>query len=228
MEQLILTFDEKEAYDLAYQYFIKTCGFHLDRPKHQKMMEEGLAVRDEGIAGINIRAKINIYSKDVYVNSKIQVGEDLLECHAFEQIDSENVEQIYVYVLTAGELIYSDDDPIMKQLYSDIWGTAYTDAGRDLLEATLKNKLASQGLFLSDSFGPGFYGMENTKTREIFSIVDTDELGVEVRESGIMVPLKSVAGVYFAVKNKEGLPLSACADCIGTHSGCSFCHVLSR
>lgn len=235
MKNIIINFEEKDAYDRAEKYFISTCGFDFSREKHQRMMKDGLKARTEGVEGIDIKALVSSFNADVFRDNKIIIGESEFNCKAFEQIAPESILEIYGYIITAGELIYSDDDNILKQLYSDIWGTAYTDSGRDLLEDYLidysKERFkgtSGKDFFLTNSFGPGFYGMETSQTKDFFEVLHGDKIGVEVRDTGVMVPLKTCTGFYMTVNDKASIPSPDCQDCISANKSCEFCGVRSR
>ena len=120
---------------------------------------------------------------------------------------------------TSGEY-YLDGEPIMNQLFADLWGSSFTEAGRRLLLSRLEGEGA-----LSEEFGPGFYGMESIQMKEVGKILDTGRIGVEVRESGILVPIKSCGGISFRVGEGYLRLSSECADCRGNRSGCSQCSV---
>ena len=235
MKNIVIKFDEKDAYGQAEKYFVSTCGFDFDREKHQRMMKDGLKARAEGLEGIDIKAIVSSFGPEVFGDNKITIGETEFKCKAFEQVSPESIIEIYGYIITAGELIYSDDDNILKQLYSDIWGTAYTDAGRDLLEDYLKDYAekrfrggSRRYIFLTNSFGPGFYGMETSQIKDFFEVLHGDKIGVEVKGTGVMVPLKTCTGFYMIVNDKASIPSPDCQECISSHKSCEFCGVRYR
>lgn len=106
----------------------------------------------------------------------------------------------------------------MDQLYADIWGSAFTDAVRFLMmEAfAVENRL-------SDSFGPGFYGMDVGEMEKIGTLLDFSTIGIELRNGKILVPLKACAGIVFAVDDGYRMMKRECMDCRGTHASCRLC-----
>ncbi len=218
----ILTFEKEAMLELAEKDFIRACGFDLDKPKHKRMWEEGIQYRDSGTENIDIRCKLIRCGRDVFQGNKIIYGGLELACNAFSQIKEDSVQDVYLYALTIGEVSYENVDPIMKQLYSDIWGTAFTDAARLILEGQLREEIG-EGLELSDSFGPGFYGMPMNYMSALDQMINMEEIGIKLHKSGVMVPVKSVAGAYLVVKNKDDLPAGRCTECIGSLKSCEFC-----
>lgn len=234
MNKQKVTFSEQEAYGAARQYFIQNCGIQFNNDKHHRMYKEGLEVRECGFHGIHINAIISKFGPEVFHDHGIHIGDRDISCEAFSQIPDDNVTSVYLYMITGGECVCSKEDTIMRQLFADIWGTSYVDSGRDMLEGVIKRDAEQDVLsssqqtgYLSPSYGPGFYGMEMPENKKIAEILESDRIGVEVRDSGIMVPLKSCSGIYLVVKDPAGLPLKACQTCRGNAKGCEQCRMRS-
>lgn len=230
MKNVVVEFDEKEAFEKANDYFIKICGFNTDKDNHKKMLALGMESRNEGVDGIRIRAVISSYGVEAFYDHKVAIEEVEFSCPAFEKIRQDQVKKIYVYLLTAGVCSYSNEDKLDKQVFSDIWGTAYTDSARDLMEGYIKRNLEQEfpcqldkTLFLSDAFSPGLYGMDLYQTKDLFQVLHAESIGMKVMDNGLMLPLKSCSGLYFAVTDTEDLPQPNCGECIGNSMGCSFC-----
>lgn len=230
MRNEIVEFNEEEAFEKANDYFIKICGFPDREKKRRKLFDLGMEARSQGLEGIRMKAIVSSYGPEVFHNHKVIIEGTEFHCPAFAQIQQDHIKKVYMYALTAGECIYSDGDDIVKQVFSDIWGTAYTDSARELLEGYIEQDMEKEfpgrlgkDLFLSDAFGPGFYGMDVSQTKNLFRILATDSIGMQVKESGLMLPVKSCSGLYFAVTNTENLPHPSCKECMGNLMGCSFC-----
>ncbi len=166
-----------------------------------------------------------------------------VKCRAFERIPKSAVCGMYFYVCTAGDVeecfsgnfaedfddtgCYADRDAIgdMEKFYVDMWGGAYLDALRFSLEKELGNNAGRKGLSLSESFGPGFYGMDISETENIAKILDFGSLGVQLDPSGGLRPAKSCCGLYLAVSDSYHSPGAECASCKGSSAGCRFCMV---
>ena len=78
---------------------------------------------------------------------------------------------------------------------------------------------------LSDSFGPGFYGMDVGDMETLSSLLSFDDLDIELRHSRIIVPLKSCAGMYFSVNDNYEYLRQECENCRGTHTSCKLCQI---
>ncbi|MEG0924867.1 MAG: vitamin B12 dependent-methionine synthase activation domain-containing protein [Anaerovoracaceae bacterium] len=222
MDNMKLVFDEEKAFPLAEQRFITTCGFDMTTAKHKKMMNMGLKVREDGVEGIKIQALVEHYNGDVFKDHKIVVNGAEIFCNFFEQIPDEAVDGIYFYIITAGECNFSSEENIMDFLYADIWGTSYVDAGVELLEKKLKEDL-DKDKYLSVCFGPGYFGMPVIETKNFFEILDGNEIGVQVKDSGLMIPQKTCSGLYLVLNNNDIVFEKDCMKCHGNKSGCQFC-----
>jgi len=109
---------------------------------------------------------------------------------------------------------------MLEQVYAYIWGTAFTDAAREYFKhEILKDKE------VSDGFGPGFYGMPMTQMKNIAALADAEKINVAVKENGLLVPLKSCAGIYFEVDGRYKKMKKECGECWGNPSGCTMCNI---
>lgn len=228
-----VSIEESKAYPLAEKRFIQTCGFNMETEKHQRMMKMGKKVRDDGVEGINIQALVSFYGPEVCKAGTITVGDVELTCNYFEQIPAESVEGVYFYMLTAGECYFSSEENIMDFLYADIWGTNYVDAGIELLtEDFIKNdmveRFGGKQLYLSEEFGPGYFGMPVIETKKFFKIMDGGLINVRVKDSGLMIPQKTCAGLYVVLNRSDIKAEPECTRCHGNASGCQFCAVRAK
>ena len=229
------------------EIFMAESGVAGEGDKYDRMRRDALRVREIIEPAINIKGACCFYDELELAASGVHDGQLLkvcgheIRCTAFEQIDPSSVEGVYFYAVTAGDFSLPmhpdgrpdqshpdgrpDQPPIMDQLYADIWGTAFTDAAREMLMDELRK--ADRGCLaadrLSDSFGPGFYGMDTGEMQKMPELVDFESIGMKVTESSMLLPLKSCAGILFKV-NEKYTPLDgACELCLGNKRTCSLC-----
>ncbi|MGN0736311.1 MAG: hypothetical protein ACI4LP_10960 [Anaerovoracaceae bacterium] len=228
MRKWQIRFDESEAHDKAEERFIRSCGFDLNRAKHQRMFEMGKKVREDGIAGIDIRAIVSFFDADVFEDNRIKIGEESITFPYLTRISPKSVSGIYFYILTVGECLFSSEENIMDFLYADIWGTSYVDSSMELLREKIvedmkKNVTAVKEPYLSEEFGPGYFGMEVADSKKIMRALNGNDIGVKVKDSGLIIPQKSCAGFFF-VCNEPGFKTEkSCIKCRGNSKGCEFC-----
>ncbi|MDR1495810.1 MAG: hypothetical protein LBS67_02685 [Clostridiales Family XIII bacterium] len=226
---------ENEVFPLAERFFLRAAGFDLGTEKHSRMYADALAVRDEGIQGVRVEGFVAEYGAEVYDGEAVAVGVERVSAVVFERIPPESVERVVLYVITAGECSCDKDDDIMSRLYAHMWGTAYVDAGRVILEGRIRERVLAElkaegvpGSRLSPAFSPGFYGMDNRDSRAIVNLLGADEIGVSCVETGVMLPVKTCSGVFLVTYGSVDLPGEECLVCSGNRSGCAHCMVANR
>lgn len=234
MKNTIITIEEEKVAQLAREYFIRSSGLDREGEKFDKMRIQADKVHREIVERVDIKAIVSYFDQFTLKDSTLTIDGRDFECNPFFLIKPEEIKGAYVYVLTGGDY-YLEDREIMDQLFADIWGTSYVDAGRCALDQCVLEEYFSshpeekrEDVLISDSFGPGYYGMETGNTRRIFEILDAAEIGVDCRQSGVMVPLKSCTGIYLVVKAGTELPSIECEDCLGHNISCNMCNVRGK
>ena len=209
--------DKDKVRLLAEDIFLEISGLGRPGEKYEKRRAAAFDIKKRIEAGINPQVDA-VFIDDVAVkNGRAVINGVEFICRGFEQIVPGSVTGAYVYAINAGDFSLPEESTV-NQLYADLWGTAYTDAMRMVLKEKLEAKHK-----LSDSFGPGFYGMDVSETAGIGEIADFSSLGLEMKSNGLLLPLKACSGILFTVNDKY-IPLNAaCADCKGSRRSCVYC-----
>ncbi|MDR0519970.1 MAG: hypothetical protein LBG82_08000 [Clostridiales Family XIII bacterium] len=226
---------EEEVYPLAEKFFLRAAGFDLEREKHRRMYEEAKDIRVDGLEKICVEGRYAVYGADAYDGEAICAGGERIPAAAFSRIPAEAVNHVALYVITARECGIQDDADIMAQLYAHMWGTAYVDAGRIMLETQLKEKLYSAARSvgvdspaLSPAFSPGFYGMDNKDNSAIITLLGAGDIGVSCLDTGVMLPVKTCSGVFLVTDGSTEFPGDECLVCIGNKTSCAECMIGNR
>ncbi|MBQ3963803.1 MAG: hypothetical protein II682_00045 [Firmicutes bacterium] len=191
----------------------------LDRPekRYQRMLRQAVELKDEIVGGVAVRAVYNYYD-DVYLKDSIlAIDGKAFVSQTLKGIDPAQILGAYVFVLTAGDFSYPDK-PMMEQVLLDLWGTAFATTGRKHLQA----HFAKDGR-ISETFGPGLYGIPMESMRALVSLVDADLIGVTVNESSFLWPVKSYGGIVFRVADDYKPRGGSCATCRGSRLSCNLC-----
>jgi hypothetical protein len=124
---------------------------------------------------------------------------------------------------------------MLDKFYADTYGTAYVDAGRDELKRDLLQKVKEETLingkrdiFISDSIGPGFYGIDTSKVGDFFKILDGDKIEVKTNYYNVILPVKSCVGMFIIVDDSKLLPDYDCMSCTTKDLNCTFCRRKDR
>jgi hypothetical protein len=234
---MYFSIQEEEVFPLAERFFLRSAGFDLETPKHRRMYEEAQAVRKAGFGGICVEGFYAGYGAEVYDGVGVEIDGKRIVATAFQQMPAETVKRVVLYIITAGECSVSDDADIMAQLYAHMWGTAYVDAGRILLETKIKEKMFAEvesetnstaALGMSPGFSPGFYGMENKDSLTIVDLLGAGEIGVSCMDTGVMLPVKTCSGIFLITDGSVSFPGDECLVCIGNKTGCADCMIGNR
>ena len=233
MNNQLINLSIKEADLYASDYFINICGFkNKEGEKYQRLLDHGMKIKEKIIAGIDLKAIVSSFDRDIISGNTAQIGDVTFSCNAFQQISKDRIQGIYVYIFTSGTYELNDDDPVIDQLYADIWGTAYTDAGLEVLKNHIWEDFSQNNsdveAAVMDPFGPGFYGMDVDQVGNFFQVLDGDRIGVKARTNSLMVPLKSCAGFFVIVDDGTKLPSSDCKSCHAGHNGCEYCQAMIK
>lgn len=219
MKNQVFQIPTAEADEMANHYFMDICGFRREGEKYQRLYAQSLKLLARLRDRIQIRGLVSAYPVEAISGSLAVLDGVPFRCNALEQIQQGGVGQLFTYIVTAGDFALPQDAPMIDRLYADIWGTAYVDAGLEVLKA----KLLSDDHQVMVSFGPGYYGMDITQVGNFFQILDGSLIGVTLTEHSLMLPVKSCTGFLVAVREKSMLPPQDCASCLGNAHGCAFC-----
>lgn len=216
-----------EADVFAMEYFMKICGLDREGEKYRRMLKQGMDVKEMLSDRVEIKAVVSSFPGSSINDNRAVLNGITFECNAFQRLDPDHVRGVYAYILSAGVYELDNDDPILDQLFADIWGTAYVDAGLEILkrhvEKDLRELCGNPGISVLDSFGPGFYGMDVNQVGKFFELLNGELIGVKARSNSLMLPLKSCSGFFVGVDDKTSLPASDCKSCRSEYKNCAFC-----
>lgn len=217
MDRVLVEFNKEDLSSAADELFLKQAGISKDGAKYDRMRKQAFEMKEQVGDRIDIKG-VYAYTEDFCLDGDtLTIEGKRLLCKAFENISPETVIGVYLYALKSGD--YSmEDEKVSNQVFADFWGNAYADAGRFALRNILEGKSR-----LSDSFGPGFYGMETDQLNVFESLIGMSAAGIEVYRDRIMLPLKSCAGIYFAVDNRYREMNTQCISCLGNKESCMMC-----
>lgn len=214
-----IDFDKQELHDLAKEIFMSILGLDREGRKYERMREEALRIRTLVQAKMSPLAEYRFYNDLTLQGECLTVNGTDIICGAFKQLNKDMLEGAYLYVVSSGEVGLPDAKAI-EQLYADYWGNAYTDALRGMLKAELANTSV-----ISDSFGPGFYGMDTGEVVKLGQLLDFEGKGISLKNGQLMMPQKSCTGIIFKINDNYKKIDDACKSCQGNHLNCRMCIV---
>lgn len=220
MDTQYIVICEKKAEKQAKEYFLESCQVRASKAGTEKLRTAGMALLEQ------IRKKVQI--KCAYVSTDqfdlhgniLELSSIRLKCNVIEQFEKAKIHKIYLYVVTSGEY-RMDTEKLSEAFYADSWGTAFVQSARDLMKETIQEQNPNN--FVLQSFGPGYFGMPLEEISKFFLLINCNPIGVTYNESGLMIPVKSLAGINVVLKEPVKIDINDCRSCIGDKSGCEFC-----
>lgn len=217
IEQMMALPIDKWAQDRAEEYFVRICGGEVP--------EDGESFYSRMRVGANLKCKA-LYAEFSYEElqgegDRIQIGEKVFKGGIFQYFNKTSSKKLLVYLLTIGPLPAKDPNGMLEAFYVDAWGSAYVEAAHDVFKKRLQRIYGSE-FYVSEPFGPGYYGIDVEQTKDIFALLNGDTIGMSLTEGGMMIPEKSCSGFYVISDEKVDLPKDCCESCLTPHN-CSFC-----
>lgn len=96
----------------------------------------------------------------------------------------------------------------------DAMGSGLVESVVDNFQDKMSKKMRPQGMGVTVRFSPGYCDWPLTQQRELFSLLDAQELGVKLSRSCLMTPRKSISGVFGIHPLDQQLqPYIPCQEC---------------
>jgi cobalamin-dependent methionine synthase I len=127
-------------------------------------------------------------------------------------------DDIICYIATLGDGIEGEIKRLMdkKHMAEAYILDAMASAAADNMVATfhrlMKDEYKNQGKQVTLCFSPGYCDWPITEQKKLFSLIESQEVEVDLNDSCLMTPRKSISGVFGIHSNGE-TPYNPCWDC---------------
>jgi hypothetical protein len=117
----------------------------------------------------------------------------------FQQIKKSN--SVAIFACTAGKKITDiskeimKDGDLLKGYVYDLFGSIVVESAMDLIQDSLQKEMVALGLKITNRFSPGYCGWEVAEQKKLFSLLPEHFCGIELTDSCLMQPTKSVSGI---------------------------------
>ncbi len=141
----------------------------------------------------------------------------------FQQIRKSNI--IAIFACTAGKRItdkskeFMKDGDLLKGYVYDLFGSIVVESAMDLIQNSLQKEMAALGLKITNRFSPGYCGWEVAEQKKLFSLLPEHFCGIELTDSCLMQPTKSVSGI---IGIGESVKYNGCTCNICDASNCLY------
>ena len=132
---------------------------------------------------------------------------------------------VILYVLTTGAPISDKIDDLMdaapdKGYALDIMASNITDYSSLHFLVKLFLEANEQGENITDKYSPGYCTWNITEQKNLFKILKPEDIGITLTETCLMIPRKSVSGIFGLGPKESLVRTSACNLC--KDSKCDF------
>ncbi len=144
-----------------------------------------------------------IYESIVFDKENFQLSIDNqplnIQRNVFQQI--KKTEKVAVFVCTAGREIsirskkFMKEGDLLKGYVYDTFGSIAVEAAMDLIQETLSRKMLITGMNITNRYSPGYCGWNITEQKKLFSLLPVKFCGIELTDTCLMLPIKSVSGI---------------------------------
>lgn len=117
------------------------------------------------------------------------------------------IEGLVVFTATLGRNydywfkgLFDSGDPL-KGYIADLIGSITVEAAVDILEEKIIEDLSIYGMSCSNRYSPGYCDWDVSEQQKLFSFLPSNFCDIELTESSLMVPIKSVSGIIGIGKN---------------------------
>jgi len=112
-----------------------------------------------------------------------------------------------VFACTAGPGVrkvydeYMAQNDLLHAFLVDTLGTVAVEKAMDLIQASLSREAEKTGLHISNRYSPGYCGWSVSEQQKLWQFLPPHYSGIELSESSLMIPIKSVSGIIGLGKN---------------------------
>lgn len=114
-----------------------------------------------------------------------------------------------IFIASAGILFqrWSEESGDMVDRYIlDCIGSEIAERTADKMQETLETEAGQKGYKITNRYSPGYCGWDVVEQHQLFPLLGNETCGVQLTDSGLMYPIKSVSGIIglgTEVKRKE-------------------------
>jgi hypothetical protein len=150
-------------------------------------------------------------------NSKISVDGLIFTSHNLARVFS-GCSQAAIFAVTIGEALEKEvaqltkEGLILKASVLDAVGSVAVEKVADELEGIIRNNAAANGHKTGWRYSPGYCDWDITQQKELFRGLNNESIGVNLSDTCLMRPRKSISGIIGMGKS------------CNPHSACHFCN----
>lgn len=120
-----------------------------------------------------------------------------------------NAERIAVFISTAGKGFtkltekYNHEGEYLKSYITDTLGSIMAEKSIDFIQKSLEREMKDVGMCISNRYSPGYCNWPLSDQKQLFDLLPVHQCGIELTDSCLMLPIKSVSGIIGVGKSME-------------------------
>lgn len=192
-----------DIYEESLKSCIEFCEIQAETVRGKKLLEKCLSTREKFCKDCIIKVVVTPFSKDYIKEDAFQIEDNVIYCNELGKMVPPNMIGGYMYAVFTEPLSY-EMMSTLQMYYADCWMSAYVEAGWKsikslLVKEAVKDFCAKEcggSIVVSESFAPGFGGMQMGSTADIFELMKLSKYGLELQDECVITPAKSIIGIY--------------------------------
>jgi hypothetical protein len=113
----------------------------------------------------------------------------------------DDIKSAVLFVGTAGPEIENYSKQLMKEgqlvegYIMDVIGSEVVETALDYCQDIIESELKNKGLNITNRYSPGYCGWHVSEQHKLFSLLPENFCNIKLKESALMIPIKSVSGI---------------------------------
>jgi hypothetical protein len=159
-----------------------------------------------------------IVKPSVTDNAAVQLNETVEFTSAKLAQTLKNAEKMVCFVGTIGNDVENEinrllgNQKLAAAYILDSMGSVAVENMIDRFQELMENKFSAEDRTVTLRFSPGYCDWPVTQQKKLFNIFDPKQLDVELLDSCLMKPRKSISGV-FGITPQDSVSYNPCRDC---------------
>lgn len=177
-----------------------------------------------------IRPRLIYRVEKIAENGKASVCLNGAVCFKSRKLSTalQDSEKIVCFVGTIGRAIerqvnkLMQDNHLAEAYVLDAMGSVVVEDMVERFQQHMEAKCKEESKTVTLRFSPGYCDWSITDQKKLFSVMDSEQIGVQLTDSCLMQPRKSISGV-FGIAPQGSVPYNPCVDCSKTNCEARRC-----
>ena len=203
MKNKIIKICVEELYEESLKSFIEFCKINIDTVRGEKLLKKSLEVRERFCKECVLKIVLTPFGGNSVNKDFFAIKDKAIYCNELHKNISDKIVGGYMYAIFIEPIDYNNMTTL-EMYYADCWLSSYVEAGWKNINSILINesikdfsvKEDKDKLLVSESFAPGFGGMQIESIADLFELMNLQEYGMKLQDTTNIIPCNSIIGIY--------------------------------